>query len=217
MRAKKTATDIRQEQITAAAMDLIAGDGVNALSITGIASRVGIAPSAFYRHYASKDDVLEGILDFLRARLMGNVEAVRKESDKAPERLKLLMARHVNLVSENPAIPKVVFSDSIYTGYPDRKAKVQGIVRAYLSEVRKIIAQGQNEGSIHKDYSPETVAVMFMGMILPTAVMRGALGTKHDLETYVESAWSVFERGLMVSCVPQDNRQSEKQSAKRRR
>jgi AcrR family transcriptional regulator len=198
MRARKTGTEVRKEQITAAAMDLIAMEGVGSLSIAGIAGLVGITPSAFYRHYASKDDVLDAILEYLRTRLMGNVRAVKEETDNAPEQLKRLVARHVSLVSENSAIPQIVFSDSIYTGYPDRKAKVQGIIKGYLSQVRKIIAKGQKDGSIRNGYSPETIAVMFLGMILPAAVLKSALGGKRDMDKYVENAWSVFERGLML-------------------
>ena len=82
MRAPKINTEIRQEQIAEAAIELIAAEGVNSLSIAGIAERVGIVPSAFYRHYKSKDEVLDAILDQLRIKLLGNVTAVRKESKK---------------------------------------------------------------------------------------------------------------------------------------
>ena len=61
MRAPKVNTEIRQEQIAEAAIELIAAEGVNSLSIAGIAERVGIVPSAFYRHYKSKDEVLDAI------------------------------------------------------------------------------------------------------------------------------------------------------------
>ena len=42
MRAQKTQTEIRKEQILRAALEMIAEKGVYALSITGIAERVGI-------------------------------------------------------------------------------------------------------------------------------------------------------------------------------
>jgi AcrR family transcriptional regulator len=185
----------------AAAMELIGSEGVNSLSISAIAERVGIVPSAFYRHYASKDDVLDAILEQLRTRLMGNIEAVRKEGKNAPERLKRLMVRHVSLLARNRAIPQVVFSDSIHAGDPQRKAKVQGIVSGYLSEVRRIITEGQKDGSIRKGLPPETVAAMFLGIILPTAVFQKVIGGKLDVERYVANAWSVFERGITLDPV----------------
>ncbi len=58
--------------------------------------------------------MLDAILDQLRIKLLGNVAAVRKESKKAPERLKRLMQRHVRLLAENHVIPQIVFSDSFY-------------------------------------------------------------------------------------------------------
>ena len=132
MRAQKTNTDIRQEQIVEAALELIGENGVYALSISGIAERVGIVPSALYRHFKSKDDVLDAILELLRKRLMGNVERVREESSEAMQRLKLILNRHARMLSENRAIPFVVFSDGIYTGHSERKAMVARIIMIYL-------------------------------------------------------------------------------------
>lgn len=196
MRAPKIHTEIRREQIAEAAIELIAAEGVHSLSIAGIAERVGIVPSAFYRHYKSKDEVLDAILDQLRIKLLGNVKAVRKESKKAPQRLKRLMQRHINLLAENHVIPQIVFSDSIYAGRPERKNKVKGIVSDYLGEVRKMVAEGQKDGTLSAGISPETVSVMFLGMVLPTAVIRNVSSGRFDVNRYVDKAWPVFERGI---------------------
>lgn len=196
MRAPKRDTKTRREQLAGAAIDLIAAAGVSSLSIMGIAGRVGIVPSAFYRHYKSKDDVLDAILDQLRTKLLGNVAAVRKESDRAPERLKRLMRRHVGLLAENQVIPQIVFSDSFYAGHSERKSKVKRIVSDYLSEVQKIVAEGQRDGTILTEISPETAAIMFLGMVLPTAVIRNVSGEGFDVNSYVAKVWPIFKRGI---------------------
>lgn len=206
MRATKTGTDIRREQIAEAAVDLIAAEGATSLSIAGIAARVGIAPSAFYRHFKSKDEVLDAVLDQLRVALLGNVATVRKEADKAPERLKRLLRRHVGLLVEKRAIQQMVFSDSIYLGHPERKAKVKAIVAGYLAEVQKIVSEGQKEGTLLAGLSPETVAVMFLGLVLPTAVIRNFIGSRLDIDRYVAQAWPVFARGIAAGPSDPGNR-----------
>jgi AcrR family transcriptional regulator len=198
MRAPKTNTEIRQEQIAEAAIELIAAEGVNSLSIAGIAERVGIVPSTFYRHYKSKDEVLDAILDQLRIKLLGNVTAVRKETEKTTERLKRLMQRHVRLLAENHVIPQIVFSDSFYAGHAERKNKVKGIVSAYLREVQKMVTEGQKDGTILDGVSPETVSVMFLGIVLPTAVLRNVAGGRFDVNRYIDSAWPLFKRGIIA-------------------
>jgi AcrR family transcriptional regulator len=194
MRAQKTETEVRQEQIVTAALELIGAQGVNALSIAGIAERVGIVPSALYRHFKCKDDVLDAVLDLLKARLLSNVTQVRKETPGALPRLKSLLMRHARMLSENRAIPLVVFSDGIYAGRPERKAKVAAIITGYLSKIQHIVEEGIQDGSIRKDVVPVTASVMFLGMILPAAVLWNVSEGNFDMNAHAENAWPAFVR-----------------------
>lgn len=197
MRAKKTETLLRREQIIEATLDAIGAEGVHNLSITGIAERVGIVPSALYRHFEGKDEVLDAVLDFIGARLLSNVRAVRSESSSAIQRLKSLLIRHACLLQENKAIPNIVFSDGIYAGNSARKKKVHDIITAYLKEIERIIAEGVQEGSIHKDISPGTGAMLFLGLLMPAAILGNVLGSDIDVITHAEKSWPIFERSIV--------------------
>ena len=194
MRAKKTETVVRQEQILQAALDLAGKEGVCKLSIAGIAERVGIVPSALYRHFKSKDEVLDGILELLIKRLFDNVSYVRKQTREPLKRLEILLIRHVRLLSENPSILYVVFSDGIFSGQPERKAGVAEIMKGYLGRIQQIIEEGIHEGSIRKDVDPKTAAIMFLGMILPAAVLSNVSGGDFDMVAHAKKAWPAFLR-----------------------
>jgi len=87
--------------------------------------------------------VLDAILDQLRIKLLGNVTAVRKESKRAPERLKRLMQRHVSLLAENHVSPRL-FSQTAFTrAISSEKNKVKGIVADYLGEVQKSLLKAK--------------------------------------------------------------------------
>ena len=196
MSARKTDTEQRQEQITQAALDLINDQGVSGLSIAGIARRVGIVPSALYRHFASKDAVIDAVLDLIRQRLLDNVVHVREQTDVPLEQLRLLLIRHAFLLDENRAIPSVVFSEAVYTGAPERKSRVTGIITDYLKEIQAIIALGQQDGSIHKKIEPATAAVLFMGMILPAAILSNISEGLFDITAHVKNVWPAFVRSV---------------------
>lgn len=196
MRAQKTETETRQEQIIEAALELVSAEGVNALSIAGIAERVGIVPSALYRHFESKDDVLDALLESIKKRLLGNLIQVRKEIPGALPRLKTIFMRQVRMLRENRAIPLVVFSDVIYAGHPDRKAKVAEIITTYLDKIQRIVEEGISEGSIRKDVVPATTSVMFLGMILPAAVLWNVSEGTFDIDAHGENGWTAFARSI---------------------
>jgi AcrR family transcriptional regulator len=92
-RAQKTNTDIRQEQITQAALALIARCGLNGLNVGTLATAVGVVPSALYRHYQSMDEVLDSVLGLISKRLLENVAAVCQVTPDPLERLHLLLRR----------------------------------------------------------------------------------------------------------------------------
>ncbi len=76
---EKLDTEIRQEQILEAALDLVAQKGMKGLNLGAVARRVGIVPSALYRHFKSKDAIMDALLDLIESRLLANVRAVKEE------------------------------------------------------------------------------------------------------------------------------------------
>jgi AcrR family transcriptional regulator len=45
---------IRQDQIAEAALDIVRSEGIRALNLAAVADKVGIVPSAVYRHFKNK-------------------------------------------------------------------------------------------------------------------------------------------------------------------
>jgi AcrR family transcriptional regulator len=198
MAIEKLDTQIRQEQIAEAALSLVGSQGMKDLSIASVARRVGLVPSGIYRHFRSKDEVLEAALDLIGSRLLNNVETACSRTSDSLECLKLLLMGHVRLIRENQAIPRLIFSDEVYGGHPARKAKMHGIITRYLGDVAKIVREGQQNGQIRSDVDPDTISVMFLGIIQPGAILWHLSGEKFDITKHAERAWKILREALGV-------------------
>jgi AcrR family transcriptional regulator len=170
MAIEKLGTQMRQEQIAEAALSLIGSQGMKDLSVASVARRVGLVPSGIYRHFRSKDALLEAAIDLIGSRLFNNVAVACSKASDSLECLKLLLMGHVRLIRENESIPRLVFSDEVYGGHSARTAKMYGIIKKYLGEVAKVVREGQGRGQIRTDVDPDTISVMFLGIIQPGAV-----------------------------------------------
>jgi AcrR family transcriptional regulator len=192
MRATNTKTEIRQEQIAQAALALIARKGVAGLSVAGVAKEVGVVPSGIYRHYRSKDEILDVVLDLISERLLGNVQAVRVEVSDPLDRLHRLLLRHLELIRTHAGIPRVVLSEEIFAGQPKRRLKVYRIISSYLNEVAILVREVQASGRAQPDVSPDAAAVMFLGLIQPAAILWLMSDGKFDIDQHAEHAWQLF-------------------------
>ncbi len=193
---EKLDTEIRKEQLAQAALNLIAEQGLKALSVARVARRVGLVPSAIYRHFACKDALMDAVIALIRERLHRNIAAVTEQTPDGLDRLQLLLLAHVRVIRENRGILRFVFSDELHRGRPERKALVYEMVDSYLQRVAALVTQGQRDGSIRKDLNPETVAVMFLGLIQPAAILWHLSDGRFDVTKQAQRAWPVFRSAV---------------------
>lgn len=195
--AQKLGTEVRKQQIAQAALNLVSSQGLRGLSIAGIASRVGLVPSAIYRHFKNKEQVIDAILDLIRERLLANVKVVTEETGDVLERLRRLLMLHIQLIRDNQGILRVVFSEEVMNGLSGKKARVQATVETYLRAVAEIVRRGQEEGVIRVDLEVDSVSVAFLGMIQSAAILWHLSEGMFDLTSHAERAWKIFLGGVV--------------------
>ncbi len=197
MGAEKVKTQIRKDQIAQAILRLVADRGIKGLSVAAVARQVGLVPSALYRHFKDKEEMVDAALEIIRQRLLGNVEFVCQETEDPLERLRLLLERHLEMIRDNQAIPRIIFSEDVYAGHSDRKKKVYHLVRTFLSEVETIVRAGQKTGQITKNFEPEMVSVLFLGLFQPAAVLWYLSDGGYDVSRHIHRAWPVFKEAIV--------------------
>jgi AcrR family transcriptional regulator len=202
MRRQRLHTEVRREQIAQAALDLVSGAGMGALSVGAVARRVGIAPSALYRHYPSKEAMLDATLELIRTRIESNVRAAREATADPLEAIGRLLELQVRLVRENRGIPHIMFSEDLYFRRPDRKRRLYAIVAGYAGRVAEMVRAGQRAGSIRADLDPETAGVMFFGLFQPGAVFWHLSDGGFDITRHTRRAWSIFSASIRAPAAP---------------
>jgi len=196
MSEEKLQSRIRREQIAEAALALVASQGLRRLSIAAVARRVGLVPSGIYRHFKSKDEMLAAALDLLEKRLLDNVRAARQKTADPLEQLEGILKRHVRLIREGRAIPRIVFSDDVHSGHPQRKQRAQRILERYLEQIGECVREGQRQGRIRPDLSPETVGMLFFGLIVPAVIRWHLSDGGFDVTRHAKQAWPLFLKAV---------------------
>lgn len=194
MAEAKLDTQIRREQIAEAAMSLVANQGLRRLSVAAVARRVGIVPSGIYRHFKSKDEILDAVLDRIEERLLANVREAREENADPVECLKGVLMRHIRLIREGKiiSIPRMIFSEDVYTGNPGRKQRVLQILRGYENEIGQIVRLGQSQGRIRPELDVEAVTMMLFGIIVPAGILWHLTEGGFDVTRHAQRAWKLF-------------------------
>jgi len=189
---KRFETATRHEQIAEAALDIVRSDGIKGLNLAAVAKKVGIVPSAVYRHFKNKSEIVDAVLKLIQIRLNQNYRDVIQRDLEPIEKLNTVFNKHVELIASNNAIPRIVFSEEVIGGVPEKRQQLYGIIRDVINNVASIIAEGQKTGSIRKDLPAETIAVSFLGMIQPAAIIWNLSDGEFDLVQHSKNSWMLF-------------------------
>ena len=196
MAEEKLDTQIRREQIAEAALALVASQGLQRLNVAAVARRVGLVPSGIYRHFKSKNEILDAVLDLLEERLMAMVQAACQKVEDPLERLRTLLMSHVRFIREGRAIPRMIFSDDLQHGSPERRQRILGILMGYLGRVRQIVEAGQREGRIRANLDPETVVMLMFGVVVPAGIRWHLTDGGFDVTKHAERSWQILREVL---------------------
>jgi len=155
----------RQNEIIEQALRLIAERGIEKLTYRNLAPALGISEPAFYRHFASKTDILLGILVYfegVRRRLFEDIQARATDSLGA---LEAVITSHLELFQARPALTTLLFPEEIRQGRKELEAKVRETVAFGHQRIAAMVRDGIQRGEIRPDLDPEQAALILSGAL----------------------------------------------------
>ena len=197
MRARRMMGDERRDQIAQAVMEIAAEQGAGALSIAAVASRIGVAPSALYRHYPSKDAMLSATLDRMSERMLANVERARAFAAGPVEALERLLELQIELIRTSRGLPFFVFAEGLGRGAAHRDA-FHALVRRFRARLAALFREAQECGEARTDVPAENLAILFIGLYVPPAILWNLSRGRFDITAQARRAWAVFHDGIRL-------------------
>lgn len=157
-------TDVRQEQIKKAVLEIIADEGLHNFSTRNLAQRINLTEGAIFRHFRTKRDIIKGIMDDVATDLIGTLREIVKTPADPEKKLFNFLCRNVQYLKENRGITILLFSEATHLGDEELKNKLYGILTEQKQLIKKIVTEGITEGVWNQSVNPEDVAVIYMGI-----------------------------------------------------
>lgn len=199
VRAEKMETELRREQIAQAAMDIVAIHGVRGLTNKRVAKVVGIVPSALYKHFKSKDQIIDAIVDLMNKGLLDLIENASKFGEDPLDCLRRIFFAHIILIVRSPAIPAIIFSEEVSFGKADRRTKFKEVGRLFFEEIMKLFQKSIDQKLIRRDLTAETMAFIYTGMTAQAGFFMEHKNDREGVFQHAEIAWKVFAEMLKKS------------------
>jgi AcrR family transcriptional regulator len=141
-------------RIFKSAIELMQKDGFNGVSIEQICERADVARATFFQHFSSKAALMSVFTDLVRQRIE---DELAKELLAPTNQLRLIVEHLQQLTTElGPIAPDLL---SAFVTEPGGGFRIDDPETGMVQLIVGIVKQGQAEGTITANWSPEEVAI----------------------------------------------------------
>lgn len=159
----------RQEEIAAAALDLLAEVPLESLTTRQIAQQLSISQPALFRHFRSRDELLVAAVELARRQLAQLAEQALRRPAEPAQRLCELLAAIIAGVEQHPGLPRLLFADGSAQS-PELKRALRRVVSMQRNLLIELISELQESHGTALAQGPEQSATILLaalqGMVL---------------------------------------------------
>lgn len=166
----RRSSQVRQVELTDAALHIIATKGIAALSTRSLARQVGLSSGAIFRHFPSIEALLEAVVSRVEAVLESTLPAVTLPP---VERLERFVEARSAAVGKQLGILRLVFSEQFLLALPrSGSARLSACVQKTRAFIGACLREGQASGDLRADLASDTLAPIVMGTVQMLALSR---------------------------------------------
>lgn len=190
-------TEVRRQQIVDIIRNIISTKGIQYVTISEIAGRIGTTGGAIYRHFKSKRDILSLLIDDIEETLMDAFDKAMTGDDPIQNLNNILLA-HLAYAKERRETSFIVimgamqFSDSII------REKISLLIQKYLMKIEAMLASAVKLGLLRKEINVEISAIAFLGLVQSTVTVWSYKDYSFVPQKVSADLWNIYKHGIMA-------------------
>jgi AcrR family transcriptional regulator len=160
----RKSTEIRQEEIKSAVLNIIYRNGLKKLSTKNIAKEVGISEGSIFRHFGTKNDIIMSIMDDVKKDFIEPLREISLQNEAPEQRLYKHLCATITYLKRNKGITLLMFSEASYENDDRMKEKLKYIFQNQRQLVGKIVADGIAMQLWDESISIDSFSNLYMGI-----------------------------------------------------
>ncbi|MBS4020063.1 TetR/AcrR family transcriptional regulator [Ideonella sp. B7] len=193
---KHLPADERRAATVEAVINLAAEQNPSDITTTAIAQRMGLTQGALFRHFPTKDAILEAVMTWVAERLLSRVDKAAQNITSPLAALEAVFMAHIDFVSEHPGVPRMLFGELQRPGETLPKRMVQTLIQRYGERLRHLLERGKAIGELNASLDIEAASVSFIGSIQGLVMQSLIAGDAARIRRDASGVFAIYRRGI---------------------
>lgn len=193
---KHLPSDERRAVTVEAVVQLAAEQNPSEITTTAIAKHMGVTQGALFKHFPTKDAILQAVMEWVAERLLARVDKAAQAATSPLAALEAMYMAHVDFVVEHPGVPRMLFGELQRAESTAPKRMVQTIIHRYGERLHRLIEEGKARGELSTTLDTEAAATLFIGTIQGLVMQSLLAGDVERMRRDASRVFAIYLRGI---------------------
>ncbi len=186
----------RRAATVEAVVELAAEQNPSDITTAAIAQRMGLTQGALFRHFSTKDAILESVMDWVAERLLARVDNAAANATSPMAALEAVFMAHIDFVAKHPGVPRMLFGELQRPGDTLPRKIVQALLCRYGERLQNLLEAGKAQGELHAQLDIGAASVSFIGSIQGLVMQSLLAGDVTNMRRDAAGVFAIYRRGI---------------------
>ncbi len=186
----------RKQQILHALMEMLEDPNIR-ITTAALAKRVGVSEAALYRHFASKAQMFDALIEFVENTIFSRAKLIQQQELGALAKCQQILTLLLTFVERNAGISRILTGEALIGENERLGNRVNQLFEKLETQLKQILREAEMRESLRTKDTPSSSANLLMAVVEGRIRQYSRTNFRHKPTATWADQWSTLSQNLM--------------------
>ena len=186
----------RKLQILQALAEMLESPQAERITTAALAARLQVSEAALYRHFASKAQMYEGLIEFIESTLFGFINRISGEAGQGLDQVKSMAQLLLGFAEKNRGMTRVLIGEALVNENERLQVRMNQLMDRLESSLKQVLRIAHSQGELHEALDAGAAANLILAYIQGRWLQFVKSGFKRPPLEHWEGQWSLLNQAM---------------------
>lgn len=118
------------------------------ITTAALAARLEVSEAALYRHFASKAQMYEGLIEFIESSIFGLINRITANESEGLKQVHAILSMLMGFSAQNPGMTRVLIGDALVGENERLQARINGLIEKIEASLKQSLRVAVTQGAM---------------------------------------------------------------------
>jgi len=186
----------RREEILQALARMLETSSAGRVTTAALAEAVGVSEAALYRHFGSKTQMFEALVEFIEESLFSRVNRILESTDRPDDQCEQVLRLWLGFAAKNPGLARLMLGEAIQGESESLRKRVQQLMERLETQLKQVLKQARLQSQLSAETDAPAAANLLVAVVHGRINQFSRSSFRQDPTEQWAAQWAILRAGL---------------------